>query len=73
MKSSTRWPTSLSTKAVQTAVLKPKHLRRPRDVLYSPPPSQALKFARGADAALAGIEAKHDFAERDLIVFAAVL
>src|SRR5882724_10619593 len=42
MKSSTRWPTSLSTKAVQTAVRRPKHLRRPRDVLYSPPPSQTL-------------------------------
>jgi hypothetical protein len=36
-------------------------------VLYSPPPSQALKFTGGADPALAGIEAEHDFAERDLI------
>src|SRR5476649_2430331 len=43
MKSSTRWPTSLSTKAVQTAVFRPKAFRRPREVLYSPPPSQALK------------------------------
>ena len=41
MKSSTRWPTSLSTKAVQTAVFRRKHFRSPREVLYSPPPSQA--------------------------------
>jgi len=38
MKSSMRWPTSLSTKAVQTAVRRPKHLRRPRATLYSPRP-----------------------------------
>src|SRR5688500_17741898 len=44
MKSSTRRPTSLSAKAVTTAVLRPKHLRRPRATLYSPPPSQALKL-----------------------------
>src|SRR5271163_3709906 len=42
MKSSTKWPTSLSTSAVATAVRYPKHFRRPLDVLYSPPPSQAL-------------------------------
>ena len=41
MKSSMRWPTSLSTSAVTTAVLSPKHFRRPRATLYSPPPSQA--------------------------------
>jgi hypothetical protein len=35
--------------------------------LYSPPPSHAVN-ARGADAALAGIEAQHDFAERDLVI-----
>src|SRR6266481_5741845 len=44
MKSSTRWPTSLSTNAVTTAVFRPNALRRPRDVLYSPPPSQTWKF-----------------------------
>src|SRR5580698_1800866 len=42
MKSSMRWPTSLSTNAVHTAVFSPKHLRNPRETLYSPPPSQAL-------------------------------
>src|SRR5438874_2014556 len=42
IKSSIKWPTSLSAKAVQTAVRKPKQRRRPRATLYSPPPSQAL-------------------------------
>ena len=41
MKSSTRCPTSLSARAVRTAVFRPKHLRSPRTTLYSPPPSQA--------------------------------
>ncbi len=43
MKSSARWPTSLSAKAVMTAVFNPKHLRRPRTTLYSPPPSHTRK------------------------------
>src|SRR5881396_1175831 len=42
MKSSMSRPTSLSAKAVATAVLKPKQRRRPRATLYSPPPSQTL-------------------------------
>jgi len=40
MKSSMRRPTSLSAKAVQTAVRNPKQRRSPRATLYSPPPSQ---------------------------------
>src|SRR6185369_4461286 len=39
MRSSTRWPTSLSTSAVTTAVRSPKQRRNPRATLYSPPPS----------------------------------
>src|SRR6266850_1273857 len=42
MKSSINRPTSLSAKAVQTAVLSPKHRRNPRATLYSPPPSHTL-------------------------------
>src|SRR5437588_5452602 len=42
MKSSSKRPTSLSAKAVQTAVFKLKQRRRPRATLYSPPPSQTL-------------------------------
>src|SRR5438876_1690919 len=42
MKSSNSRPTSLSAKAVHTAVRKPKQRRSPRATLYSPPPSQAL-------------------------------
>src|SRR5881394_2040111 len=42
MKSSINRPTSLSAKAVQTAVFKPKHRRNPRATLYSPPPSHTL-------------------------------
>src|SRR5690606_2733170 len=43
MKSSMRRPTSLSAKAVTTAVRRPKQRRRPRATLYSPPPSHAVK------------------------------
>ena len=39
-KSSSSRPTSLSAKAVTTAVRRPKQRRRPRATLYSPPPSQ---------------------------------
>src|SRR2546429_9684487 len=42
MKSSIRRPTSLSAKAVATAVRKPKQRRSPRATLYSPPPSHTL-------------------------------
>src|SRR5882757_4347638 len=42
MKSSMRWPTSLSTNAVHTAVFSPKHFCSPRATLYSPPHSHAL-------------------------------
>ena len=44
IKSSISIPTSLSAKAVMTAVFKRKHLRSPRITLYSPPPSQARKL-----------------------------
>ena len=40
--SSIRYPISFLTKAVTTAVLKPKHFARPLATLYSPPPSDAL-------------------------------
>ena len=43
MKSSISIPTSLSAKAVITAVSILKHFRRPRITLYSPPPSHARK------------------------------
>ena len=44
IKSSINLPISLSAKAVMTAVFIPKHLRRPRTTLYSPPPSHARKL-----------------------------
>ena len=44
IKSSISIPTSLSAKAVMTAVFNLKHLRSPRITLYSPPPSHARKL-----------------------------
>ena len=41
MKSSINIPTSLFANAVITPVFIPKHLRKPRTTLYSPPPSHA--------------------------------
>src|SRR5262245_6552501 len=40
---STSRPTGLSTRAVTTAVSRPKQRLRPRATLYSPPPSQTSK------------------------------
>ena len=65
MKSSISRPTSLSAKAVTTAVRLPKQRRRPRATLYSPPPSQTRNLRAVRIASLAGIEAEHDLAERD--------
>src|SRR5437762_2464686 len=42
MRSSSNRPTSLSAKALQTAVLRLKQRLSPRATLYSPPPSQTL-------------------------------
>ena len=67
MKSSIRWPTSLSTKAVQTRRAQAEALAQPaRDVVFAAALPD-LELARGADAALAGVEAEHDFAERHLV------
>src|SRR5262245_37217541 len=43
MRSWTRRPTGLSTRAVTTAVSRPKQRFKPRATLYSPPPSHASK------------------------------
>jgi hypothetical protein len=44
IRSSSRRPIGLSASAVTIAVRSPKHRRRPRATLYSPPPSHARKL-----------------------------
>ena len=67
MKSCSRRPTGSSAKAVTTAVSRPKQRFSPRATLYSPPPSQTSKVRVVANAAVAGIEAQHDFAQADQV------
>ena len=67
-KSSSSRPTSLSAKAVTTAVRSPKQRRSPRATLYSPPPSQTRNERAVRIAALARVEAQHDLAQRDQVV-----
>jgi hypothetical protein len=69
-KSSSNRPTSFSANAVHTAVLNPKHLRSPRATLYSPPPSHTLNSRAVRMRPFAGIEAQHDLAQCEHVVFA---
>ena len=70
MKSSSSRPTSLSTNAVQTAVLQAEAFAQAAGDVVFAAAFPDLEFAGGADAALAGVEPQHDFAERNLVVFA---
>ena len=70
MKSSSRWPTSLSTKAVTTAVAQAEAAAQAAGDVVFAAAFPGGELAGGADAALAGIEAEHDFAERDDVVAA---
>ena len=70
IRSSSSRPTSLSAKAVTTAVRSPKHRRSPRATLYSPPPSHDPELPSGADPALARVQPQHHLAERDRVVTA---
>ena len=65
MKSSIRWPTSLSAKAVTTAVLQAEAFAQAAGDVVFAAAFPGLELAGGADAAFAGIEAEHDFAEGD--------
>jgi len=72
MKSSTRWPTSLSTKAVHDGGFQAEAFAQAAGGVVLAAAFPDLEVAGGADAALAGIEAEHDFAEEDLVEGAGV-
>ena len=68
MKSSMRWPTSLSTKrGADGGFQSETFAQAARDVVFAAA-FPRFEFAGRANASLAGVEPQHDFAERKLVV-----
>ena len=70
MKSSSSRPTSLSAKAVQTAVLQAEAPPQAAGDVVFAAAFPDLELARGAHAPFAGVQPQHDLPQRDQVVFA---
>ena len=70
MKSSSSRPTSLSAKAVQTAVLQAEAAAQAAGDVVFAAAFPDLELARRAHAPFARVQPQHDFPQRDQVVFA---